>query len=194
MKKLLFALAVLGTVSFAATSCNKDDDSKEEGEASIVGTWEEQDATVTVRTSLGTETSLEDFFKTLGIPADEMTDGIKEGLPGRIELTSDNKVNVFEQDEKGKWTNVGSGTYTLKGDQLTINVFYMDELEGEKADSFTATVKSVTTKNAKIRIDMTPMMQAIFVALGSEDPETAEMINKLFAGCSFLADVTLKRV
>lgn len=192
MKKLLLALAVLGTVSFAATSCNKNDDEKDD-ETSIVGTWEEQDATVTVKTSLGTETTLEKFFETLGIPADDMTDGMEEGMPGRIELTSDGKLIAYEQDEKGKWVNVGAGTYTLKGDQLTFSIIIEDE-DGPQEERVTATVKSVTAKKAEIRIDMTEMVQMMFAALAAEDPESAEMINTLFAGCSFYADVTLKRV
>ena len=197
MKKLLFALAVLGTVSFAATSCNKNDDSKdEEGEASIVGTWEEEDATLTVKTAAGIETPLDQFLKTLGVPAEDVTDGIEEGLPGRLELTSDNKVIVYEQDERtGKWNNVGGGTYSLKGDQLTMHVTYSVEDDEEPDDvTFTATVKSVTSKKAEIFIDMTPLMNELFAAFGAEDPEAAAAINKLFAGCSFLADVTLKRV
>lgn len=193
MKKLLLALAVLGTVSFAATSCNKDDDSKEEGEASIVGTWEEQDATVTVKTSLGTETTLEKFFETLGIPAEDMEEGMEEGIPGRLELTSDGKLIAYEQDEKGKWVNVGAGTYTLKGDQLTFSVIIEDE-DGPQEERVTATVKSVTAKKAEIRIDMTEMVQMMFAALAAEDPESAEMVLALFKGCSFYADVTLKRV
>ena len=196
MKKLLFALAVLGTVSFAATSCNKNDDSKEEeGEASIVGTWEEGDASITVKTSLGTEVSLEDFLKTVGIPAGEVTDGIEDSLPGRLELTSDNQAIVYEQDETGKWNNVGGGTYSLKGDQLTMHVTYTVEDDDEPDDvTFTATVKSVTSKKAEILIDMTPFMNELFAAFTAEDPEAAAAINKLFAGCSFLANVTLNRV
>ena len=192
MKKLLLALAVLGTVSFATTSCNKDDDSND-GDASIVGTWEEQDAQVTVKTAAGVETSLEAFFKTLGIPADEMEDSMEEGIPGRIELTSDGKLIAYEQDEKGKWVNVGAGTYTLKGDQLTLTVKYEDE-DGAQEERVTATVKSVTSKKAEIRMDMTELVQMMFAALTEEDPESAEMILELFKGCSFYADVTLKRV
>ena len=192
MKKLLLALAVLGTVSFAATSCNKNDDEKDD-EASIVGTWEESEAHVTVKTSAGVETSLEAFFKTLGIPTEDMEEGMEEGIPGRIELTSDGKLIAYEKDEKGKWVNVGAGTYTLKGDQLTLSVKIEDE-DGVQEEKVTATVKSVTAKKAEIRLDMTEMVQMMFAALTAEDPESAEMILALFKGCSFYADVTLKRV
>ena len=189
MKKFLLALAVLGTVSFAATSCNKNDDDEKGGEATIVGTWETGEATVTVKTAAGIETSLEAFFKTLGIPADEMAESMEEDVPGRMEFTSDGKMIVYEKDDKGKWVNVGAGTYTKKGDQLTLDI----EVEGEH-ETATVTIKSLTSKKAEVRMDMTPLVQAMFAALAAEDPEEAEAVLALFSGCSFYADITLKRV
>lgn len=193
MKKFLLALAVLGTVSFATTSCNKDDDSND-GDGSIVGTWETQEATVRVKTSAGIETSLEEFFKTLGMPADDMEDTMEEDVPGRLEFTSDGKMIVYEQNDSGKWVNVGGGTYSLKGDQLTMSVTITDEDGESETQSVTVTVKTLNAKKAVVCLDMTPMMQEMFAALAEEGGAEAEAVLALFKGCSFYADITLKRV
>ncbi|MDT3365731.1 MAG: lipocalin family protein [Bacteroidota bacterium] len=191
MKKLLLALAVLGTVSFATTSCNKNDDSNDV-DGSIVGTWEAQDANVVVKQN-GKEKTIQEFFQALGIPADEMGDMVEDEVPGRIEFTSDGKLVAYEQDDSGKWVKIGEGTYSLKGDQLKMNLRIQDE-DGVEEQSITATVKTLNSSKAEIRIDMTAMMQELFAALAAEDPEEAEAILALFKGCSFYADITLKRV
>ena len=199
MKKFLLALAVLGTVSFAATSCNKNDDEENGGEATIVGTWETQDAQVTVKTSAGIETSLQDFLKTLGIPADAMEDGVEEDIPGRIEFTSDGDVVLYEKNDSGKWISVGTGTYTLQGKKLMIDINVVDEDGRPVVQSLDAEIKSLTSSKAKVRMDVTSIMQAMFFALGSEvgdgeDAAVLQAILKMFEGCSFYADITFKRV
>lgn len=193
MKKFLLALAVLGTVSFATTSCNKDDDTKD---ADIVGTWEASDATVIVKTSSGTETTLEDFFKTLGIPAEAMEDTIEEEIPGRFEFTSDGKLIIKEKDDKGQWVNIGTGTYSLNGDQLNLNIKVEDDEEGIASQIASATVKKLTSSKMEIRLDMTPIMQALFAAFASEDEDdpASAAILKLFEGCSFYGDIAFNRV
>lgn len=195
MKKLLLALAVLGTVSFATTSCNKDKDDEEGISASIVGTWEAQDASVRVKTSLGKEVSIQEFFKTIGIPTDEMDmDEMSEEIPSRLEFTSDGKVICYEQNESGKWVNIGGGTYSLKGDQLTFHIKIQDEEGDEEEGNFTATVKKLTSSKAEVRIDMTSLMQEMFAAMAGEGGAEVDAILALFKGCSFYADITLKRV
>lgn len=192
MKKFLLALAVLGTVSFATTSCNKDDDTKD---ADIVGTWEASDATVIVKTSSGTETTLEDFFKTLGIPAEAMEDTIEEEIPGRFEFTSDGKLIIKEKDDKGQWVNIGTGSYSLKGDQLNLNIKVEDDEEGIASQIASATVKKLTSSKMEIRLDMTPIMQALFAAFAAEGgDEASAAILKLFEGCSFYGDIAFNRV
>ena len=191
MKKLLLVLAVLGTVSFATTSCNKNDDSNDV-DGSIVGTWEAQDANVVVKQN-GKEKTIQEFFQALGIPADEMGDMVEDEVPGRIEFTSDGKLVAYEQDDSGKWVKIGEGTYSLKGDQLKMNLRIQDE-DGVEEQSITATVKTLNSSKAEIRIDMTAMMQELFAELAGEGGAEAEAILALFKGCSFYADITLKRV
>lgn len=189
MKKFLLALAVLGTVSFATTSCNKDDDTKD---ADIVGTWEASDASVVVEQN-GKEKTIQEFFQALGIPADDTGDMVEDEVPGRIEFTSDGKLVAYEQDDSGKWVKIGEGTYSLKGDQLKMNLRIQDE-DGVEEQSITATVKTLNSSKAEVRIDMTAMMQELFAELAGEGGAEAEAILALFKGCSFYADITLKRV
>ena len=193
MKKFLLALAVLGTVSFATTSCNKNNDDEEGISASIVGTWEAQEANVVVKQG-GKEKTIQEFFKGLGLPADDVDDMMEgQDIPGRLEFTSDGKVNAYELYE-GKWDNIGYGTYTLKGDQLTIHIIIEDELGEEEEEYYTATVKKLNSSKAEVRIDMTERVQGMIAAMAEEGGAEAAAVVALFKGCSFFADITLKRV
>ena len=194
MKKILLALAVLGTVSFATNACNKDNQSEENDGATIVGTWETQDAAIWVKTSShGKEVSLEAFFQSLGIPVDAMGEQVEEDVPGRIEFTSGGSVVLYEQSGGSNWIKAGEGTYTLKGDQLTLTLPIGGE-DGNQMQSLVATVKSLTTSKAQTRIDLTPLVQEMLAAMSQEGEEEAALVLNLFKGCSFYADITLKRV
>ena len=193
MKKFFLALTVLGAALFATTACNSKDDEGVDGDASIVGTWEVTDADITVKTALGATMDLAKFLETFGMAGDD-ADMFEEDTPGRVEFTSAGKVNFMEQDEaSGKWETYASGSYSLKGNELSFEIDYTAD-EEEVMPLTSATVTTLTKSKLVIKTDMTEAMMMIFSALAAEDPEAGAMIERMLSGCTFTLEMAAKRI